>query len=319
MLTLIKTNNRVIKNLIIFATIFICLYLFANPVIAVVKPTDDFYVNDYANLLNNETKEYIMKSNISLNEKTGAQIVVVTVESLEGNSIEEYSTELFRKFGIGDKEKNNGLLLLLALQERKFRVEVGYGLEGILPDAKTGRIQDQYIIPYLKNDNWNEGIKNGFSAFLQIIADEYGVDIELDEPIKTTKTTMDMNTIGPLLFLGFIIGLNIFSREKNKIRSLLIQVVIILTFFCNKIMYLIEMFKNPHSIILGIISIIIGLLLGIGLGKLMKDTGSGIGGGFYGGGFHGGGFSGGGSSGGGFSGGGGSSRWWWKFKRFLVN
>ena len=157
MLTLNKKALKKIVILLICFTIF-----FASNAKAVVKPTSNFYVNDYAGLLNEETKNYIMNANISLNSKTGAQIVVVTVTSLEGQSLEEYATEVFREFGIGDKDKNNGLLLLLALEEREFRVEVGYGLEGILPDAKTGRIQDEYIIPYLKNDNWNDGIKNGF-------------------------------------------------------------------------------------------------------------------------------------------------------------
>ena len=108
--------------------------------IAVVRPTSDFYVNDYAKLLNESTKDYIISTNKSLYNQTGSQIVVVTVPSLDGDSLEEYATELFRNFGIGDKSKNNGVLLLLALQERQFRIEVGYGLEGVLTDGKTGRI-----------------------------------------------------------------------------------------------------------------------------------------------------------------------------------
>lgn len=70
-------------------------------------------------------KNYIISTNKSLYSQTGAQIVVVTVQNLGGQSLEEYSTELFRKFGIGDKNKNNGVLLLLALEERQFRIEVG--------------------------------------------------------------------------------------------------------------------------------------------------------------------------------------------------
>ena len=88
-------------------------------------------------------------------KRQGAQIVVVTVQSLGGQSIEEYATELFRKFGIGDKEKNNGVLLLCSTGDRLFRIEVGYGLEGRLTDGKTGRIQDEYIIPYLKENDYD--------------------------------------------------------------------------------------------------------------------------------------------------------------------
>lgn len=172
------TSNKkyvIVKILIIF---FIIINIFNIYSFALVKPTPDFYVNDYANLLNDETKDYIINTNKSLYAQTGAQIVVVTVPDLGGDSIEDYANELFREFGIGDKTKNNGLLLLLSLKERQFRVEVGYGLEEILPDAKTGRIQDEYIIPYFKENEWDEGIENGFNAFLEIIASEYNVNIE---------------------------------------------------------------------------------------------------------------------------------------------
>ena len=115
----------------IFALFLILINIFCIKTFAVVKPTSDFYVNDYANLLDSETKEYIMNTNISLCNQTGAQVVVVTVQNLEDNSLEDYANQIFREFGIGDKTKNNGVLLLLALEERLFRIEVGYGLEGI--------------------------------------------------------------------------------------------------------------------------------------------------------------------------------------------
>ena len=139
--------------------------IFTIKVNALVDATDKFYINDYANILSEDTEKYILEHSASLAEKTKAQIVVVTVKNLEGKDLESYATELFRKFKIGDKERNNGLLLLLALEEREFRVEVGYGLEGLLPDGLTGRYQDEYIIPYLKEDKWDEGIKNGYNAF----------------------------------------------------------------------------------------------------------------------------------------------------------
>ena len=142
---------------------------------AIVSPTNEFYINDYASVLSDETKNYIMSTNVELQKRTGAQIVVVTVKSLDGKSIEQYATELFRKFGIGDSSKNNGVLLICSTGDRLFRIEVGYGLEGTLTDGKTGRIQDTYIIPYLKNNNYDEGIKNGFSAVLQEVSNEYGI------------------------------------------------------------------------------------------------------------------------------------------------
>ncbi len=177
------------KNNIFGVAVLIFMCFFTINSFAVVRPTQSFYVNDYANLLDQDTEDYIINTNIELYEKTGAQIVIVTVQNLEENSLEEYATELFRSFGIGDKDKNNGVLLLLALEERQFRIEVGYGLEGALTDAKTGRIQDNYIIPYLKEERWNDGIRNGFNAILEEVTKEYGVNIEgeIAVPIQQKK------------------------------------------------------------------------------------------------------------------------------------
>ena len=127
MLTL---NKKIIITMLSIIFILVPILTFA-----IVNPTSEFYVNDYANILSNETESYIIKVNESLYSQTESQVVVVTVQDLGEKNIEEYATELFRTYGIGDKNKDNGLLILLALEERKIRVEVGYGLEGILPDA----------------------------------------------------------------------------------------------------------------------------------------------------------------------------------------
>ena len=154
--------------------------------IEVVPQTADFYVNDAAGLLSPETKQYIIDVNKKLKKASGTQVVVVTVPDMGGAALEDYATTLFRKYGIGDKQKNNGLLLLLALKERKFRIEVGYGLEGVLNDAKTGRIQDEYMIPHFKNGEWDVGIRNGFNALVQEIQKEYGTSVASETPDAVT-------------------------------------------------------------------------------------------------------------------------------------
>jgi uncharacterized protein len=78
-----------------------------------------------------------------LYDKTGSEAAVVVIDTTGDESIEEYANGLFREWGIGNKQKNNGVLLLVAVKDRKMRIEVGYGLEGILPDGKTGRIRDE--------------------------------------------------------------------------------------------------------------------------------------------------------------------------------
>ena len=109
-------------NRIKYLILILLSITFTLDVKAIVKPTDKFYVNDYADILSNETEEYIIEKSLQLYNVDGTQIVVVTVPNLEGMALESYATKLFRNFGIGDKEKDNGLLLLLALEERMFRV-----------------------------------------------------------------------------------------------------------------------------------------------------------------------------------------------------
>ena len=202
---------------------------FTCKVNALVNPTEKFYINDYANILSSETEEYIYEKSVKLNEIDGTQIVVVTVKNLEGRSIEDYSLELARKFGIGSKEKNNGLLLLLALEEREFRVEVGTGLEGILPDGKTGRFQDQYIIPYLKENNFDEGIKNGYNAFYNEIVEMNKLDLEIAEVNNKQAPLVKIEWLILSGAIDFFVGLysGIFKLKKIPVIYFTILMLII--------------------------------------------------------------------------------------------
>ena len=142
-------------------------------------PPTDFYVLDEVGVLEEETIDYILDINNQLEEETGAQVVVAVVESLQGMEIEDYALNLFREWGIGDKDKNNGVLLLVSPNDRKVRIEVGYGLEGAIPDSVAGKILDEYILPKFKEDDYDIGIKNGFSVIVDYISNEY--DIEIDD------------------------------------------------------------------------------------------------------------------------------------------
>lgn len=172
------------KILLVIISILILLGFAANKSFAIVPKTSEFYVNDSANVLDRDTENYIIDINKKLYDKTGAQIVVVTVKNLEGKSVEEYSTELFREYGIGSKDKNNGVLFIISVEDRKTRIEVGYGLEGRLTDGKTGRILDNYAVPYLTDDKWDEGVRNAFNAILQEVCEEYDVTIDGSEKAK---------------------------------------------------------------------------------------------------------------------------------------
>lgn len=169
--------------------------LFSVRVLAydIPEQTDAFYVEDFAGLLTQETADYIVTVNEQLYGKCGAQVVVATIDTLDNVALEEYATAMFRQYGIGSADENNGILILLALQERQCRVEVGYGLEGAINDAKAGRIMDEFMIPYFKEDNWNDGMKNGFNAIVAEICTEYNIEItDREEPQYSEETLSSM-------------------------------------------------------------------------------------------------------------------------------
>ena len=124
------------KKLFVFmlAMLCFCQVAFADE-ISNPAPQTDIYLNDGANMLSADAKDQLLTASKDLYEQTGAQFVIVTVPSLNGQSIEEYSNDLFNNCGIGDKDRNNGVLLLISKDDKKFRIEVGSGLEGTLTDA----------------------------------------------------------------------------------------------------------------------------------------------------------------------------------------
>ncbi len=286
-------------NLLILL-LFSCLFI--TNVNALVLPTSEFYVNDYANVLSPETEKYIIDKSKELYKVDGTQIVVVTVRNLENSSIEDYSLNLAREFGIGSKDKNNGLLILLALDERESRIEVGTGLEGILPDGKTGRFQDQYMIPYFKTNDFDTGIKNGYDAFFNEIVKLNNLNLATASLRKKTQRdyTISSNTIILIGFVGFVIGLvaRFVKSIKDKLTAgyLIIGLIILLALYkSNKIYFFL--------FVLHMIGFLIGRFVTL---KMMPYSVSGSGGGYSGGyssrshSSHssggGGGFSGGGSS-----------------------
>ena len=175
----IKKKRLLTVILTVFMAILIGINAFASPNIP--KNPRQLFAYDEVGILSKETTQYINHTNLALKE-TGAQIVVAVVKDLGGYDIEGYANEMFREWGIGDKEKNNGVLLLVAPDERKLRIEVGYGLEGAIPDGKAGRIIRNEITPYFKNNQYDEGILNGTKAILALVQEEYG--IKIDNSIK---------------------------------------------------------------------------------------------------------------------------------------
>lgn len=271
---------------------FLTFVLFIINVEALVDPTSNFYVNDYANILSEETENEIQSMSVQLSNTDGTQMVVVTVEDLEGLSVEEYANQLFNKFGIGEADSDNGLLILVSRDDRKIRVEVGYGLEGVINDGKAGRYLDAYAVPYLKNNEWDKGIFNVYNALYKEIVTQNNLQLEYTEPTGELEESEDSIHVFMMfsLFIGYIIGtfIRATSFKEAGLKKIVILIgAVIVIFIVN---FLIGLLAN----------IIFAFALGIVFGIFgVSFSGSSSGGRGGGGGFRG---------GGGRSGGGGASR-----------
>jgi len=197
---------------------FLLLVFFSGLIVFADKfpsPTSYKYINDYVGVVNQEYVQKIISIGKELEEKTTAQVTAVVVKSLEGLSVEEYAVELFRKWGIGQKDKDNGVLLLVAIEDREMRIEVGYGLEGAIPDGKAGRIRDEYIIPYFKQGDYSKGVYYGYLALANEVAKEYNIELAFDVTAELPKNSSDNISIEEVVFIIILIIVlfSIFSRR----------------------------------------------------------------------------------------------------------
>lgn len=160
--------------------------------IKVKDATFKFYVNDYGNILSSEQRTELVKRAKALNEDyNGIQLVITTLESLDGYSIEEYATAMYNKFGIGTKDM--GALILFSSGDRQVRIEVGRGMEEYMTDADAGALIDEYAIDYFKNDQFADGIVALQKAVVTFIKNEVPVEWNSasgDE--QTSKNTSDV-------------------------------------------------------------------------------------------------------------------------------
>lgn len=171
-----KINHRK-AFLCVVALILLSLTLCPVAFGAVPSHTSKFYVNDYADVLSTETEQEIQSTAVSLANETTAQVCVLTIDSLDGEDISEYSVEVFRQWGIGDEEKDNGVLILISLQDREMWITTGYGIEGTLTDTKLGQFRDIYATPYYSNDDFDTGTLELFNAIVnELRIEEYGLD-----------------------------------------------------------------------------------------------------------------------------------------------
>ncbi len=154
--------------------VLVCLPLFVSAFTAPGNPSG--YVNDFANVLSLEQKNILEQKLSAFNASTTNEITVVTIQSLGGDYIEHYAVELFKAWGIGASKRDNGVLLLVAVNDHKMRIEVGYGLEGALTDAIASQIIRNDLTPLFKQNDFYGGISRATDSIIKVTQGEYVSD-----------------------------------------------------------------------------------------------------------------------------------------------
>jgi len=135
------------------------------------KPTT--LVNDFTGTLTEDQRQALENKLVAFDDSTSTQIAVVIIPTLNGKDVADYNIELGRAWGVGGKENNNGVILLIAKGDRKLNISTGYGLEGALPDLTAKQIIDQIIVPNFKGDDYYRGIEEGTDAIILAVKGEY--------------------------------------------------------------------------------------------------------------------------------------------------
>ena len=190
------------------------------------KPAQREYVVDTAGIVSAEDRAQIEKIGEELREKTKAEIVVVTVATLGDADIESYANKLFRSWGIGDANQSNGVLLLIAKDDRKFRIEVGYGLEGEITDGRSGEILDK-MKPYFRDEKYSEGVLNAYQKLAAYAYRAAGVapGADVSETLEDASTHEEEPSIlmNVLIFFLAIVGMIVLGIILNWLLGILNQ------------------------------------------------------------------------------------------------
>lgn len=297
------TKSRMIKSVYIFLLFFLlflpsnyaCGFRISGPAPGLVPeahaldiPILRGYVNDYAGMISPSARSEIERELKSFEASDSTQIIILTIPSLEGESLEDYSIRVADAWKIGQKGKDNGALFLVARDDRKIRIEVGRGLEGRLTDLMAGRVIDLVIKPRFKRGDFDGGFISGVHSMIDATRGEFKAEKRVTKSKSNRVGTLFTVVLAGGILLTFI---GAFSRVAAGISGALgLPAVIYLLFL-------------P----IGLVALIILAIIGFLAGFFMTGGGRRGGGTYYG--THGGGFLGGGgwssSSGGGFSGGGG--------------
>ncbi|MDA8422603.1 MAG: TPM domain-containing protein [Nitrospiraceae bacterium] len=170
--------TSIFKKLLAAAALVIVVLVSSSPASTPQPPaTPRDYVVDLAGVIPEEVQTRLNAYLKELEQKTTAQVLVLTVQSLDGQSIEEFSFKTKEAWKLGQKGKDNGVLIVVAVKDRKYRIEIGYGLESVLPDSLVGSIGREYLVPYFRKGDYGAGIYAATLAVANTIASDQGVQI----------------------------------------------------------------------------------------------------------------------------------------------
>jgi len=191
------------KTIIIFA-----LILLVSQMLALKVPKLKGHVNDYGNVLSSSEERRLENYLTSFEAASTVQIALLTIKSLQGENLEDYSMRVADAWKLGNKEKDNGVLLLVSMQDKKLRLEVGYGLESSLTDAKSGYIIRNYIVPGFKSGSYYNGIAAGMDAVTGVISDQLEItDEQIAQSQRKQAKKSPQVPFGLIMFiLMFVFG-----------------------------------------------------------------------------------------------------------------
>jgi uncharacterized protein len=178
------------------------------------------YVVDLAGVMDANSSVRLNALLRELEQKTTAQVLVLTIQSLDSQSIEEFALNIKEQWKLGKKGKDNGVLIVVAVQDRKYRIEVGYGLESILPDSLVGTIGREYLVPYFRKGDYGGGVSAAALAIIQTIASSEGVQItdmpELRQPRGSVQTRPLGKFQSVIMVIFFIVAAILFITHPGQ-------------------------------------------------------------------------------------------------------
>jgi uncharacterized protein len=177
------------------------------------RPNPPRLVNDYVNLLSESERNQLERKLVAFNDSTSTQIALIITDDLQGLELQEYATELGNKWGVGQKGKNNGVIVLLCPKVHKLFIASGYGAEGVLPDLRLKDIEDAVMFPNFKQGNYYEGLDKGTSLMIASFKGEYKAD---NNARRRGRGKNNVGGVFVIMLIGFFLLISVFGRLFSR-------------------------------------------------------------------------------------------------------